>query len=192
MQAAQKKRKVEKPLQFLSPEETEAFFRVISDTRDKAVFRLIYHRGLRASEIAALQLSDWSDETERLMVRRKKGSISAPFRLTAVESRVLRAWVRIRGVAAGPLFGSRKHSALSRFQVFRLMQRYCRRANIPAERSHPHALKHTCATHLLEKLGDITLVQDWLGHKDLKSTAIYAKVVNPSREKATLQLRDWK
>jgi len=50
----------------------------------------------------------------------------------------------------------------------------------PADKRHPHALKHSCGTHLLEKLGDITLVQDWLGHKDIKSTMEYAKVVNPS------------
>ena len=71
------------------------------------------------------------------------------------------------------------------------MRGYCRRAKIPAERSHPHALKHSCGTHLLEKLGDITLVQDWLGHKVIKSTMEYAKVVNPSREKAAERLRDW-
>jgi site-specific recombinase XerD len=52
-------------------------------------------------------------------------------------------------------------------------------------------LKHSCGTHLLEKLGDITLVQDWLGHKDIKSTMEYAKVVNPSRERAAKRLRDW-
>ena len=189
-----KTRKADKPLKFLSPEETEAFFRVIpsSNKRDTAIFRLIYHRGLRASEVATLQMSDWSDETERLQVRRKKGSISAPFRVTAIEARVLRSWIRERGTAAGPLFPSRKHSPISRYQIFRLMQDYCRRANIPAERSHPHCFKHSCGTHLLERLGDITLVQDWLGHRDIKSTMVYAKVVNASRERATNQMRDWR
>jgi site-specific recombinase XerD len=186
-----KQRQTDKPLQFLSPEEIEALFRVIASTRDKAIFRLMYHRGLRASEIGLMQLSDWSPETERLLVRRLKGSISAPFKLTSIEARVLRAWVRVRGTAAGPMFCSRKHSPVSRRQVYRLMSGYCRRANIPPERAHPHVLKHSCATHLLEKLGDITIVQDWLGHRDIKSTMQYAKVVNPSRERATEKMRDW-
>jgi type 1 fimbriae regulatory protein FimB len=186
-----KQRKVEKPLKFLSHEEIEALFRVITSPRDRAMFRIIYHRGLRASEAGQIKISDWSPETERLMVRRRKGSISAPFKLTAIESRAIRAWLKIRGTAAGPMFLSRKHSGISRYQVHELMRAYCQRAKIPAERSHPHCLKHSCGTHVLEKLGDITVVQDWLGHKDIRSTRIYAQVVNSTREKAADKLRDW-
>jgi integrase len=61
---------------------------------------------------------------------------------------------------------------------FRLMKAYCQRANIPVDRARPHALKHFCGMH-------------HLGHRDIRSTMIYAKVVNPSREKAAEQLRDW-
>jgi site-specific recombinase XerD len=189
--AAKKVRKPDKPLKFLSHEETAALFQVITRARDKAIFRLLYHRGLRASEVGRIQISDWSPETERLMVRRRKGSVSAPFRLTAIESRVLRAWIRERGTAAGPMFLSRKHSPITRQQIYTLMRDYCQRANIPAERAHPHALKHSCGTHLLEKLGDITVVQDHLGHRDIRSTMIYAKLVSPTRERAAEQLRDW-
>ena len=184
-------RKQDAPLKYLSDDEIEALFKVIPTVRNKALFRLIYHRGLRASEPGLLQMSDWFPETERLMVRRLKGSVSAPFRLTSIEARHLRAWIRERGSAAGPIFTSREHGPISRRQVWQLMHDYSKRAGIAIERAHPHALKHSCGTHVLEKLGDITLVQDWLGHKDIKSTAIYAKVVNPSREKAADRLRDW-
>jgi integrase len=81
------KRKQDKPIKYLSEAEIQAFFAVISSVRDLALFRLIYHRGLRSVEPGLLQISDWSPEAERLYIRRKKGSISAPFRLTAVESR---------------------------------------------------------------------------------------------------------
>lgn len=186
------KRKIDVGLKFLTEEEVEALFKVINTARDKALFRLIYHRGMRASEPGLLQLHDWSPETERLTVRRKKGSITAPFRLTSIESRALRSWIRERGTAPGPLFLSRKHSAISRDRVHELMASYCQKAGIPPEKAHPHALKHSCGTHVLAKLGDITLVQDHLGHKDIRSTMEYAKVVNPSRERAAENLRGWK
>jgi site-specific recombinase XerD len=186
------KRKADEGLKFLTEEEVESLFRVITSTRDKALFRLIYHRGLRASEPGLLQMHDWSPDTERLTVRRKKGSVTAPFRLTSIESRALRAYLRERGSAPGPMFLSRKHSAISRDRIHEMMAEYCHKAGIPAALSHPHALKHSCGTHVLEKLGDITLVQDHLGHKDIRSTMVYAKVVNPSRERASERLRDWK
>lgn len=187
-----KKRKLDQGIKYLTEEEIEAFFSVIKDTRDKALFRLIYHRGLRASEPGILQLSDWHVETERLTCRRKKGSITAPFRLTAVEANALRAWIRKRGTVPGPLFPSRKHSPISRYQVHELMRRYCLKAGVAIERSHPHALKHACGTHVLRRLKDITQVQDHLGHKDIKSTMVYARVVNPTRDQAAAELRNWK
>lgn len=187
-----KKRKRDQGIKYLTEEEIEALFAVIKDIRDKAIFRLIYHRGLRASEPGTLLLSDWHPETERLTCRRKKGSITAPFRLTAVEANALRAWIRKRGEMPGPLFPSRKHSPISRDQVYELMKRYCARAGIAKERSHPHALKHSCGTHVLRRLKDITQVQDHLGHKDIKSTMVYARVVNPTRDQAAEALRSWK
>jgi len=176
----------------VTEEEIEALFSVIKDVRDRALFRLIYHRGLRASEPGLLQLHDWHPETERLTVHRLKGSITAPFRLTSIESNALRAWIRKRGTAAGPIFTSRNHKPISRDRVHELMHSYCGKAGLPAEKSHPHCLKHSCGTHVLAKLGDITLVQDHLGHADIRSTMEYARVVNPSRERAAAQLRDWK
>jgi len=68
---------------------------------------------------------------------------------------------------------------------------YCRRAKIPPDRSHPQALKHSCGTHVLERLGDITVAQDHLGHKDNHSTMIYAKIVSKTRDRAAESLRGW-
>lgn len=186
------KRKRDEGVHYLTDEEFAALFTVIKDVRDKALFRVIAHRGLRASEPGLLQLHDWHAETERLTCRRKKGSVTAPFRVTAVEANALRAWIRKRGSAPGPLFPSRKHGPISRDRVHELMQKYCRLAGIPPEKAHPHALKHTCGTQVLERTGDITVVQDHLGHKDIKSTMVYSKVVNPTRERAAEKLRDWK
>ena len=186
------KRKRDEGIKYLTEEEVEALFAVIKDVRDRALFRLIYHRGLRASEPGLLQLHDWYPETERLTCRRKKGSITAPFRVTSVEANAVRAWIRKRGTLDGPLFTTRKHSAISRYQVHHLMRGYCGKAGIPAEKAHPHSLKHSCGTHVLAKLQDITQVQDHLGHKNIKSTMVYAQLVSPTRDKAAVALRDWK
>ena len=90
-------------------------------------------------------------------MHRLKGSITAPFRLTSIESNALRAWIRKRGTAAGPIFLSRNHKPISSDRVNELMHAFSAKAGLPAEKSHPHALKHSCGTHVLAKLGDITL-----------------------------------
>jgi integrase/recombinase XerD len=53
------------------------------------------------------------------------------------------------------------------------MKLYCRRAGIPREKAHMHALKHSCGTHLAERGASAAEIQDWLGHRDSGSTDIY-------------------
>ena len=61
---------------YLQPEEIQQLFRVIKGKRDRAIFRLVYHRGLRAHEVGLIQLSDFKDRDGLLYVHRGKGSIS--------------------------------------------------------------------------------------------------------------------
>src|ERR1039457_3105003 len=70
-----KRRKKRQPI-YLQTEEVERFFRVIDSPRDRALFRLMYHAGLRASELGILQLRDYNPRTERIFVHRLKGSNS--------------------------------------------------------------------------------------------------------------------
>jgi site-specific recombinase XerD len=178
-------------IKYLTTEEIDRFFACIKDPRDRALFRIAYHRGLRASEIGKLQLADYRASVGRLYIARLKGSNAGEFRLTSVEQTSLRAWIRERGQAPGPLFPSRNRRAISRWRVAELMQRYCALAGIAPDKAHPHALKHSCATHLLEMESDITIVQDWLGHKDIRSTMEYAKITNRKRDEAASRLNDW-
>jgi site-specific recombinase XerC len=131
---------------------------------------VVYHRGLRASEPGKLDLKDYRVQEGRLYVHRLKGSVSAEFKLTDVENGALRAWLRVRGLAPGPLFCSRNHRAIGRRRLDELMKQYCRLARVPEEKAHMHALKHSCGTHVAELLGgDVTAVQDHLGHADIRS-----------------------
>jgi len=180
---------------YLTEQEIQLLFGVIKDPRDKAMFRLAYHRGLRASEIGNLNLADYHEiagrpPVARLVVKRLKGSRHTEYELTAVEQQAMGAWLRVRGRAAGPLFPSRNHRAISRKRIFELMRKYCKLAGLPPEKSHPHALKHSCGTHVLAKTADPVATQHHLGHADLRSTMVYAQFTQ--QEKLAQTLKDWK
>ncbi len=178
-------------LKHLSAQQIEAFFRAVKSPRDKALFMLMYHRGLRATEPGLMDLSDWDPDDVSVWVRRLKGSKSARYPLLPAEERAVRGWIKVRGIAAGPLFTSRKHgSRLGRIQVFRLMRKYCELAGIAADLAHPHAMKHSCGHHLVDQGVPIVIVQSWLGHRNIQNTMIYVGA-DTAVKAETAKLRDW-
>jgi integrase len=178
---------------YLQPEEITSLFAAIKSKRDRAIFRLVYHRGLRAHEVGLLQVSDFRDRDTMLFVRRGKGSISQNYRLLDEEARVLRAWLRERGTAPGPMFPSRQgRNGITRFRLDQLMKDYCRAAGIRKEKAHMHALKHSCGTHLAERGNAPDTIQDWLGHREASSTAIYMHFSRKRREEAVEKNSDWR
>lgn len=186
-----KHRRAENEIKYLTTEEIDRFFAVIDNPRNLAMFRVAYHRGLRASEIGMLQLSDWDSQADRLRVRRLKGSRGGEFHLTKREVKALRAWLKIRGSAPGPLFPSRVGRAISQSMLDRWMKHYGALAGIPPEKRHCHALKHSCGTHLLERGENIEDVQDHLGHVNIQNTIVYARITNRRRQERDRRLRDW-
>lgn len=182
---------------YLTEAESEKFFSGIRRLRDKALFQVIYHRGLRAHEAGLLQMSDLNMKDGTLFVRRGKNSFQRTYRLLPIELHALTIWLRERGKQAGPIFPSQKGArpgklGISRSQVWRLFQYYCGKAGIRLEKSHPHALKHTCATRLAENNNPADLIQDWLGHKSARSTDIYMHFSQKRRDQAWASNRDWK
>jgi site-specific recombinase XerC len=165
---------------------------VITDVRDRAIFRVAYHRGLRASEVGGLDLADYSACDHRLYVRRLKGSNSGEYILVQAEQEAIAAWIQKRGSAAGPLFLSRKRRGISRWALDELMKKYCAVAGIPKEEAHMHALKHSCGTHLLRQEGNIMLVKDHLGHVNLQNTNMYAHITNRSRDELAQRNQEWR
>lgn len=160
---------------YLTEAEIASLLRVIKAPRDKAMFTIMYWRGLRASEAGRLRLSDFDAKKGRLHVKRVKGSLDGSFLLSPPELRALRAWLVERGDAAGPLFPSREKRGIDRRTVYVLYKRYAKEAGLPKHLHHPHCLKHSVATHLIGKLGTAK-TQVWLGHKDVKSTMVYAQI----------------
>jgi type 1 fimbriae regulatory protein FimB/type 1 fimbriae regulatory protein FimE len=175
---------------YLEQEEKDAFFSVIESHRDTALFRIAYHRGLRAHEVGLLAMTDFRGD--HLHVHRGKGSRSAIYPLTRVELHALKLWLRDRGNAPGPIFLSRQHRQISRRRLDQLMKHYCELAGIDPAKAHMHALKHSCGTHLAERGNPADGIQGWLGHKDIRSTQIYMHFSRRRRDEMAQMNVDWK
>jgi len=178
--------------EFLQHEELEALFHAIKSTRDRAIFELAYRHGLRASEVGRLMVRDYNQRTERLMIHRLKGSNSGEHALNRVDRKLLKAWLKIRGNAPGPIFLSSHHSPISRQMLDVLMKEYGAAAGIPPKLRHFHILKHTCATHLLELGERVEDVQDWIGHANIQNTMLYAHITNRQRDAMASRLEHWR
>ena len=148
--------------------------------RDDAVLEVLYGSGLRVGELCSLDVADLDLDRGRATVWGKGGKQrTVPLGDPAVAA--LRAWIvgprddlREAHTPAGALFVNRRGKRLTPRDVRRLLDR---RAPAP---THPHALRHTFATHLLDGGADLRAVQELLGHADLATTQRYTHV---SRER---------
>jgi site-specific recombinase XerD len=147
--------------------------------RDRAVLEVLYGSGLRVSELCGLTVDSLEPATRWVSVL-GKGSRPRRVPLSAPARAALERWVEGgRGVLVGPasgdaLFLNRRGRPLSPRDVRRIV---ARRSPVP---THPHALRHSFATHLLDGGADLRVVQELLGHTDVATTQIYTHV---SRER---------
>jgi site-specific recombinase XerD len=171
-----------KSIKYLTQDELRNLLKVIESKRDKAIFLLAYRHGLRASEIGVLKVEDVDMERGRIRINRLKNSQSGEYPMELDEMKVLKAWLKERQNNNLHLFASRRGTPISRRTLDYMMKGYGEKAGIPADKRHFHVLKHSIATHLLEAGADIRFVQDWIGHKNIQNTVIYAQITNKARE----------
>jgi type 1 fimbriae regulatory protein FimB/type 1 fimbriae regulatory protein FimE len=169
-------------IKFLSLDEIQRLFSVITSRRDRALFLMAYRHGLRAGEMGLLQSNDLDFKNVRAMFHRLKGSFSGQHPLQSDEVRALKAHLKSRKTNTQVLFPSSRGTAISTRTLDWLMKRYGEKAQIPADKRHFHVLKHSIATHLLEAGADLRFVQDWLGHANIQNTVIYASLTSRSRD----------
>ena len=149
--------------------------------RDRALLELLYAAGLRVSELVSL---DWDDLDLRERVLRVVGKGGkermVPFGRPAQEALLAwRArWPELRGTACGdgePVFLNTRGGRLTDRSVRRILDRWVA-ATATARGVHPHTLRHTFATHLLERGADLRTIQELLGHASLQTTQRYTHV----------------
>jgi site-specific recombinase XerD len=148
--------------------------------QDDALLEVLYGSGLRVAELCGLDLGDVDLDGARARVL-GKGSKERLVPLSGPAVAALRTWISdgragllVGGSPAGALFLNRRGRRLTPRDVRRVLDR---RASAP---THPHALRHTFATHLLDGGADLRAVQELLGHADLGTTQRYTHV---SRER---------
>jgi len=151
--------------------------------RDKAMLELLYSTGLRVSELVGVRLGDLDRHSgclrctgkgnkERLVPVGRKA-------LAAIEEYLREgrpALLTGRGAAPTWLFVNRRGGKLSRVGFWKILRGYGRQAGL-ARKLSPHKLRHSFATHLLERGADLRSVQLMLGHADISTTQIYTHVI---------------
>ena len=152
--------------------------------RDDAVLELLYGSGLRVAELCSLDCAA-IDFTKQALRVWGKGSKERRVPLGEPASDALRTWIDIRSEAApievgDALFTNERGHRLTPRDVRRILDRRS------ASPTHPHALRHTYATHLLDGGADLRAVQELLGHADVATTQRYTHV---SKERLTAAYR---
>ena len=180
----------------LSPGEAERLIDAAAGTtprslRDRALVELLYGAGLRVSEAVGLERS--AVDLERRLVRCiGKGSKERVVPIGREAAEALR-----RYLARGRPFLDRRHrpelflnakgGPLTRAGAFFILRRLAGAAGLEPERVHPHLLRHSFATHLLEGGADLRSVQEMLGHADLATTELYTHVSDRRRRELYFQ-----
>jgi integrase/recombinase XerD len=180
----------------LSPAEAERLVEAAKGTtprglRDRALVELLYGAGLRVSEAVGLQKSS-VDLDGRLVRCLGKGSKERVVPIGRQATKALQRYLS-RGRPyldtrhRPELFLNAKGGGLTRAGVFLILRRLAGSAGLEPERVHPHLLRHSFATHLLEGGADLRSVQEMLGHADLATTELYTHVSDRRRRELYFQ-----
>jgi integrase/recombinase XerD len=180
----------------LSPVEAERLVEAANgttprDLRDRALVELLYGAGLRVSEAVGLHKSS-IDLDARLLRCIGKGSKERVVPIGREAAQSLRRYLSrgrpfLDARHRPELFLNAKGGGLTRAGVFLILRRLATKAGLEPERVHPHLLRHSFATHLLEGGADLRSVQEMLGHADLATTELYTHISDRRRRELYFQ-----
>ena len=164
----------------LSPEDVEQLLNFkpssVIEIRDMAIVELMYSSGLRVSEAININITDFEDDMAFLRVL-GKGSKTRLVPLGKFAIKAVENWLNERKKISNnteALFLNSKGSRLSIRSVQLRLKKMAIKQGLPP--IHPHMLRHSFATHMLESSGDLRTIQELLGHSSLSTTQIYTKL----------------
>jgi integrase/recombinase XerC len=153
--------------------------------RDHCIVELLYGCGLRVAELVGLDIwaggdtSGWIDDSDATAHVFGKGSKRRSVPVGGAALLALRAWLDLRGgvakVSEPALFVSNRGTRLSASQVRSRLKHQALQAGLPTH-VHPHMLRHSYASHLLQSSGDLRAVQELLGHANISTTQVYTQL----------------
>ena len=154
------------------------------ELRDRALFELAYGSGLRAEELVSLELESIDFDAETVRVEGKGGKTrivpAGEYALLALERYLARARPALTaGRPERALFLSKSGRRLGTSDIRRRLRTWARQAAAQSPAlvdAHPHALRHSFATHLLEGGADLRVIQELLGHATISTTQVYTRV----------------
>ena len=156
------------------------------DSRNRTVIDVLYSTGCRVSELCDINISD-IDLDEKYLKLKGKGSKQRIVPIGSMLYKNLLEYLNVRETflqnRGEPLFLSKSKNKLDRTAVFRIIKKTAKNISIQTD-VHPHTLRHSAATHMLEGGCDLRTVQEFLGHSSVSTTQIYTKVTKEFLEEA--------
>jgi integrase/recombinase XerC len=156
-----------------------------ADKRDRAMFELLYSSGLRLNELVYLdwrpgsQALGWLSDDLREAVVTGKGQKRRMVPVGTQASQALQSWLEVRSELAKAdepaLFVGARGQRISAGVVQRLLKQRALQQGLPTS-VHPHMLRHSFASHVLQSSGDLRAVQEMLGHASIATTQVYTKL----------------
>ncbi len=156
------------------------------DSRNRTVIDVLYSTGCRVSELCNINISD-IDLDEKYLKLKGKGSKQRIVPIGSMLYKNLMQYLNVRETflqnRGEPLFLSKSKNKLDRTAVFRIIKKTAKNISLQTD-VHPHTLRHSAATHMLEGGCDLRTVQEFLGHSSVSTTQIYTKVTKEFLEEA--------
>lgn len=156
--------------------------------RDKAMVELLYGCGLRVGELTGLdamaspQAKGWCDLGQNMVFVTGKGGKSRAVPIGSKAAQALCQWMAVRGQVAAttpdgvePLFMGRNGTRLTPQSIWQRLRTWGKQAGLPSA-VHPHMLRHSFASHVLQSSADLRAVQELLGHAAITTTQVYTRL----------------
>ncbi len=172
----------------LTDGEVREFFNVIDNFRNILIFKMIYYLGIRNGELLTIKFEDINIKEGIIKIKsekKRKGMIAERLQPIPKELKIpLESYLNINRNIDGLMFN------ITTCRVWQLMKQYIKRTTIKKTKVTVHTLRHSYATHIYEKTGNIQLIKSLLGHESIATTSIYTHLSTGAKKKLVSQAFD--